>query len=258
MILVTDKVQKLNSSMFRSLIDGIHLMVHFKALQILPLGDVTMIGAVRVVFINLFSCVFLKEPCGVFEVFNIILVISGIVLVVQPPVIFGGDSPYTDQMLIMAVVYITSCSFSALCFIIARYLKTVHWAVLGLYSRLFNLIELVVAFLVTGTLCLPECGMDRVLIVILSVIGSVSSGTLVSGLKYEKAGVIGLVDNAGHLIFSQVFQVIIFNEMPRLLSIVGVFLVLAAVISLGIRGPLLEKIKRMKMEESESEIRIIK
>ena len=48
MILVTDKVQKLNSSMFRSLIDGIHLMVHFKALQILPLGDVTMIGAVRV------------------------------------------------------------------------------------------------------------------------------------------------------------------------------------------------------------------
>jgi len=130
--------------------------------------------------------------------------------------------------------------------------------VLGLYSRLFNLIELVIAFLVTGTLCLPQCGMDRVLIVILSVIGSVSSGTLVSGLKYEKAGVIGLVDNAGHLIFSQVFQVIIFNEMPRLLSIVGVFLVLAAVISLGIRGPLLEKIKRMKMEESESEIRIIK
>ena len=33
---------------FRSVIDGIHLMVHFKALQILPLGDVTMIGAVRV------------------------------------------------------------------------------------------------------------------------------------------------------------------------------------------------------------------
>jgi len=97
--------------------------------------------------------------------------------------------------------------------------------------------------------------------VILSVIGSVSSGTLVSGLKYEKAGVIGLVDNAGHLIFSQVFQVIIFKEMPRMLSIVGVFLVLAAVISLGARGLLLEKFKKFKKqetEESESEIQIIK
>jgi len=190
----------------RSVIDGIHLMVHFKALQILPLGDVTMIGAVRVVFTNLFSCVFLKEPCGVFEVFNILLVVSGIVLVVQPPVLFGGDSPYTDEMLIMAAVYITSCSFAALCFIIARYLKSVHWAVLGLHSRIFNLIELVVALIATGTFCLPECGLDRLLIVILSLIGSVSSGTLVSGLKYEKAGVIGLVDNAGHLIFSQVTQ----------------------------------------------------
>ena len=48
------------------------------------------------------------------------------------------------------------CNFTTL-----RYLKTVHWAVLGLYSRLFNLIELVIAFLVTGTLCLPECGMVR-------------------------------------------------------------------------------------------------
>jgi len=245
----------------RSVIDGIHLMVHFKALQILPLGDVTMIGAVRVVFTNLFSCVFLKEPCGVFEVFNILLVVSGIVLVVQPPVLFGGDSPYTDEMLIMAAVYITSCSFAALCFIIARYLKSVHWAVLGLHSRIFNLIELVVALIATGTFCLPECGVDRLLIVILSVIGSVSSGTLVSGLKYEKAGVIGLVDNAGHLIFSQVFQVIIFKEMPRMLSIVGVFLVLAAVISLGARGLLLEKFKKFKKqetEESESEIQIIK
>ena len=74
---------------------------------------------------------------------------------------------------------------------------------LGLHSRMFNLIELVIALTVTGTFCLPECGLvrkdqkdimmipsefklanqDRLLIVILSVIGSVSSGTFVSGLK---------------------------------------------------------------------------
>ena len=34
------------------------------------------INLIQVVFTNLFSCVFLKEPCGVFEVFNIMLVVS--------------------------------------------------------------------------------------------------------------------------------------------------------------------------------------
>ena len=105
---------------------------------------------------------------------------------------------------------------------------------------------------------------DRVLIVILSVIGSVSSGTLVSGLKWENwleaefisCGILfwdfhgsfyqvwegGCYWSGGQRwpldiltgslnslieswswadIFSKVFQVIIFNEMPRLLSIVG-------------------------------------
>ena len=48
---------ELSKTIFRSVIDGIHLMVHFKALQILPLGDVTMIGAVRV-------CGSLWQCCG--------------------------------------------------------------------------------------------------------------------------------------------------------------------------------------------------
>ena len=79
-------------------------------------------------FTNLFSCIFLKEPCGVFEICNIFLVrvnlylkqlyrkykilyfvskgknchmfqvLGGIVCVVQPPIIFGGNSEYTDKV----------------------------------------------------------------------------------------------------------------------------------------------------------------
>ena len=45
---ISDFFQKFTKIIFRSVIDGVHLMIHFKALQVLPLGDVTMIGAVRV------------------------------------------------------------------------------------------------------------------------------------------------------------------------------------------------------------------
>ena len=106
----------------RSLIDGIDLIILFQALkatfylctnlklpfhlncniilyisQVLPLGDITMIGAVRVspknmahlvrskfrgkkwkwkcftkvIFTTIYSRIFLKEPCGLFELLNI-------------------------------------------------------------------------------------------------------------------------------------------------------------------------------------------
>ena len=109
----------------RSLIDGIDLIILFQALkamfhlctnlklpfnfncniilylsQVLPLGDITMIGAVRVspknmahlvqskfrdkkwnwkfftkvIFTTIYSRIFLKEPCGLFELFNMLLV----------------------------------------------------------------------------------------------------------------------------------------------------------------------------------------
>jgi len=85
----------------RAIGDALNMMCHFYALNVLPLGDVMMIAAVRVIIVNLFSCIFLKEPCGIFEILNIFIVLGGILLVIQPPVIFGSasDSGYTDEVL---------------------------------------------------------------------------------------------------------------------------------------------------------------
>ena len=76
----------------RGLADGVNLMMQFYALKVLPLGDVTMMSCIKVnchiltafcplpcctgqvAFVNLFSCIFLKEPCGIPEIISILLV----------------------------------------------------------------------------------------------------------------------------------------------------------------------------------------
>ena len=142
-------ILKIGQSSSRAIGDAVNMMCHFYALNVLPLGDVMMIAAVRVNFphhlksldgsiqqnisllllkiitihhqrglsehdhqskspsdikmvhkpignpsrvkgnsltrlthqtpqviiVNLFSCIFLKEPCGVFEILNIFIVI---------------------------------------------------------------------------------------------------------------------------------------------------------------------------------------
>ena len=62
---------------------GILIMGHFYAVRYLPIADVMMISSIRPVFVTLLSCIFLKEACGVVEILNLLLVISGIFIVVH-------------------------------------------------------------------------------------------------------------------------------------------------------------------------------
>ena len=85
------------------IIGGLHSMAHYYAVTVLPLGDVMMVSAVKPIFITFFSLLFLKESCGLFEILNIFLVMGGIVLVVQPPVLFGDSNDYTTHMFYTAM-----------------------------------------------------------------------------------------------------------------------------------------------------------
>ena len=84
----------------RGIAVGTQMAVQFYAVKLLPLADFTMINCIKPAFVTLLSCTFLKEPCGLFEVFNLILVFAGITFVIQPQFIFGrGGAEYTPDMM---------------------------------------------------------------------------------------------------------------------------------------------------------------
>lgn len=69
----------------------IFVLVTFYAYRIMPLGDVTMILCTGPVAVACLAWYVLGEPCGVFEVMNTIVALAGMVMVVQPPFIFGEE-----------------------------------------------------------------------------------------------------------------------------------------------------------------------
>lgn len=48
-----------------------------------------MISATSPVFVTIYARIFLKEEFGVFEVVKIVFTLVGVVIVMQPPIIFG-------------------------------------------------------------------------------------------------------------------------------------------------------------------------
>ena len=73
----------------RGVCAGLQLMGHFYAVKYLPISDITMISSIKPVLSTLLACIFIKESCGFMEILNLILVVTGIGLVVQPSFIFG-------------------------------------------------------------------------------------------------------------------------------------------------------------------------
>jgi len=214
---------------------GLHLMVHFYAVRYLPISDVTMISSIKPVTSTLLACIFLKEACGIFEIMNLILVISGIFLVVQPSVVFGDTGQqYDDHMMYTAIGLFCTNAVSGVIGVIIRYLRDLHWAALAISTRIFSVMELVIVCAAMGLYCFPACdSSDRWGVIVLAVTGNITQMLFIFGLKCEEAHVVGLTDNAASIIISFVFQIIFFQVYPNTLKIVGTCVVIFSIFLLG-------------------------
>ena len=218
----------------RGLSAGLQLMGHYYAIKYLPISDITMISSIKPVCSTLLACIFLRESCGLFEVLNLVLVVTGIGLVVQPSFIFGQtDSQYDQQMFYAAVGLCVAQVLGSSVAVILRHLRDIHWAALGISTRIFSVIEISVALGVMGLFCLPSCGADRWRIVAVAVLGNITQFCHIVALKVEQAHIVSVTDNASGIFVSFLFQLIFFQDSPNLLKILGACVVIFSILLMG-------------------------
>ena len=213
---------------------GLQLVGHYYAIKHLPISDITMISSIKPVFSTLLACIFLRESCGVFEIVNLLLVVTGIGLVVQPSFIFGQtDSQYDQQMFYAALGLCIAQALGSSVTVILRHLRDIHWAALGISTRIFSVIEISIALGVMGLYCLPSCGADRWRIVAVAVFGNITQFCTILALKLEEAHIVAVTDNASGIIVSFLFQLIFFQDSPNLLKIIGACVVVFSILLMG-------------------------
>ena len=110
----------------RALIGTLMISIRFFALHHMPLADVAMINASSALFVNIQARIFLKEPIQLFNIFNVCLVLGGLVLIVRPPFLFGDNEFYLKdpQALTAAILSIlASVIVNPLSAVVLRALK---------------------------------------------------------------------------------------------------------------------------------------
>lgn len=126
-------------------------MLSFYAFRSMQLADASVIIFSTPVFVAIFAKLFLREPCGIFNVITIVLTLIGVVFITRPPTLFDrpnvsefGENPPQEYNIHGPIAAICSTLFGANAYVLLRALKELHFSVVltnfGLFSTIFTLI----------------------------------------------------------------------------------------------------------------------
>ena len=221
----------------------------------MPLADASVIIFSTPVFVAIFARLFLREPCGFFNVITVFLTLIGVVLITRPTVLFGSAIPsLTDDQIIDEnsgklwgpVAAFASTLFGANAYVLLRALKGLHFSVIMTNFGGFALVYTILVAWLLGALCWPQCGYDRVLIIALALFSFLGQILLTIALQIEQAGPVAIARSAD-IVFAFIWQVMFFKEVPNAYSVVGALLVVSSVILTGFRKWLLSMPKNSRI-----------
>lgn len=204
----------------------------FYAIRHMPLADASVIVFSVPVIVAIFARIFLKEPCGLFHYFTLFLTMIGVLLITRPPFLFGHSTKQYNFLGPLAALL--STFFGAIVYILLRALKNLHFSVIMVTFATYSIIQTTSMAWATGNLCWPKCGTERILIIALSIFSFSGQMLLTIAAQLEEAGLVAIARTVD-VVFAFVWQIIFFNEVPNIFSIIGAVLVTSSVVLIGLR-----------------------
>lgn len=221
----------------RGLLGATSLFLRFYAIHYMPIADASVIIFSVPVWVSAMAKLFLKEPCGFFHAFTVLLTLVGIVLITKLPLLFGGDAAGFEVRGVTAAL--TSTLFGASVYIVVRKVKGVHHSVIMVNFGWVAIVETTTITLLTSRFDVPHCGLDRWLLVLLGAFSFGGQVLLTRALQMEQAGPVSVVRSAADIVFVFIWQVVFFGEVPDRYTVSGALLVTLSVLMTGLRKWLL-------------------
>jgi len=214
---------------FRAITGSLAIIALFFGLRELPLADVISLTFGGPIFVTIGSILFLSEKVRIKRWAAVILGFAGMLLIVQPAFIELNYYYFSP---------IIFCIFFACVAISVRSLsKTEPIYRIAIYFTILNCL-LGLATLPYGWV-MPSNG-DIIIFIIMSVCGSVGNLLLTQSYRISEASLVTPIKYLS-LVFAIVFGFLIWNEIPKLLTILGSGLVIISSFIIFVRESQLKK-----------------
>ncbi|XP_064460372.1 solute carrier family 35 member G1-like [Ornithodoros turicata] len=222
----------------RGLLGATSLFLRFYAIHYMPIADASVIIFSVPVWVSALAKLFLKEPCGFFHAFTVMLTLIGILLITKLPLLFGG-ADFVGFEVRGVLAALASTVFGASVYIVVRKVKGVHHSVIMVNFGWVAILETSCITLLSSRFEPVHCGLDRWLLVLLGAFSFGGQVLLTRALQMEQAGPVSVVRSAADIVFVFIWQVLFFGEVPDWYTMSGALLVTLSVLLTGLRKWLL-------------------
>ncbi|XP_019358151.1 PREDICTED: solute carrier family 35 member G1 [Gavialis gangeticus] len=208
------------------------MILLYYAFQVMPLADATVITFSSPVFTSLLAWIFLKEKYSLWDLLFTFFTITGVVLIARPPFLFGSivtgiEGSYTNHLK-GTIAAVTSAVSAASTFVILRKMgKSVHYFLSIWYYAVIGLIECIIALSIIDEWSLPHCGTDRLLLILIGILGLGGQIFLTKALQIEKAGPVAIMKTMD-VVFAFILQILFLNHIPSWWTVGGALCVVAS------------------------------
>lgn len=216
--------------------DAFTVYLSFMSFRYLPLSDATVITSSIPVFVTISARIFLKEKCGTFQIFAILISVAGVALVSKVPLLMANRTDvYTRESVIGLLASLGSMATESGVYLVLRKLHDVNVFIIlfnfGVVATFINAL-LTVSF---GEFALTACGPQQAFVVAVGAFSFLSQLSLTKALEIEEAGPVSVLMAAGDIILAFIFDMTFFQDTPDIYTIGGTVLVVTSVMLVGFK-----------------------
>ncbi|XP_012999357.1 solute carrier family 35 member G1 isoform X1 [Cavia porcellus] len=216
----------------RGVLGSSAMILLYYAFQTTSLADAMVISFSCPVFTSLFAWIFLKEKYSLWDAFFTLFTITGVILIVRPPFLFGSDTSGMEGSYSVHLkgtfAAIGHAVFAALTLVILRKMgKSVDYFLSIWYYVILGLAESIVVLFILGEWSLPYCGLDRLFLILIGLLGLGGQVFITKAVQVEKAGPVAIMKTMD-VVFAFIFQIIFFNDIPTWWTVGGAICVVAS------------------------------
>ncbi|XP_054585333.1 solute carrier family 35 member G1-like isoform X1 [Eptesicus fuscus] len=223
----------------RGVLGSTAMILLYYAFHTTSLADATVVSFSCPVFTSLFACIFLKEKYSLWNLLFTAFAFTGVILIVRPPFLFGSNAAkvtgsYSDHLK-GTFASLGHAVFSALTLVILRKMgKSVDYFLTIWYYIVAGLLESIIILFVFGMWRLPNCGIERLFLLLIGLFGFGGQVFLTKALQIEKAGLVALMKTMD-VVFAFIFQIIFLSDVPTWWTVGGALCVVASSAGAAIR-----------------------
>lgn len=193
----------------------------------LPLADATLLHYLNPVFTAIIAALFLDEPIHPIEIGGMATSLVGIVLIQQPPILFGGDARLAAFPVIVAL---GGALFSASAYVTIRSLRETEHPVVIVFF--FSLIAAPASVPFAWSDLIMPRGIEWLILVAIGAVTYLAQLLLTRGLHLEKAGRATAVTYL-QIVFAFGWDMLIFAQYPTPSSLVGAGMIVGSALTIA-------------------------